>query len=213
MRETIHGPGETVAAQTPAQSVTDGLNALSYPQLRARLNELQQQRQTVASRREALAGQYEDATGANQEGIAARLTVMDKTIVGMEGDIAVVARAMAIKAPITSEPPPGVGQHWQDDEVAGLGFSVFFGTLLVTAFFMRRWARRRWKIGPPGATGTPQSNERLDRIEHAVDAIAIEIERVSENQRFMTRLMTETQLAGSLAAVRSSAGAAKEAAG
>ncbi len=32
---------------------------------------------------------------------------------------------------------------------------------------------------------------RLDRLENAVDAIAIEIERISEGQRFVTKVMTE----------------------
>jgi hypothetical protein len=32
---------------------------------------------------------------------------------------------------------------------------------------------------------------RLERIERAVDAIAIEVERVSESQRFLTRLQSE----------------------
>jgi hypothetical protein len=31
----------------------------------------------------------------------------------------------------------------------------------------------------------------MERLEQAVDAIAIEIERVSEGQRFVTRLLTE----------------------
>jgi hypothetical protein len=34
------------------------------------------------------------------------------------------------------------------------------------------------------------SAERLQRIEQAVDAMAIEIERISEGQRFTTRLLT-----------------------
>jgi hypothetical protein len=46
----------------------------------------------------------------------------------------------------------------------------------------------------------------------AIDSIAVEMERVSENQRFMTRLLTETQLAGTIAAVRGSTEAAKAAA-
>jgi hypothetical protein len=49
-------------------------------------------------------------------------------------------------------------------------------------------------------------------MEMAIDSIAVEMERVSENQRFMTRLMTETQLAGTIAAVRGSTEAAKAAA-
>jgi len=32
---------------------------------------------------------------------------------------------------------------------------------------------------------------RLDRMEQSIDAIAIEIERVSEGQRFTTKLLTE----------------------
>jgi hypothetical protein len=35
------------------------------------------------------------------------------------------------------------------------------------------------------------TSARLERIEHAVDAIAIEIERISEAQRFTTRLLNE----------------------
>ena len=56
------------------------------------------------------------------------------------------------------------------------------------------------------------SQERLERIEQAVDSIAIEVERVSENQRFMTRLMTETQLGDTIKDVRKSAELAKSAA-
>lgn len=33
--------------------------------------------------------------------------------------------------------------------------------------------------------------DRLARIEHAVDAIAVEVERISEGQRFTTRLLSE----------------------
>lgn len=35
------------------------------------------------------------------------------------------------------------------------------------------------------------SDERMARLESAVEAIAIEVERISEGQRFTTRLLTE----------------------
>ena len=58
--------------------------------------------------------------------------------------------------------------------------------LLVTTLF----ARRR----DPGA-GDPASSSfndaRLSRLEQAVDAIALEVERISEGQRFTTRLLSE----------------------
>ncbi|MFL5499068.1 MAG: hypothetical protein ACJ77T_05305 [Gemmatimonadaceae bacterium] len=37
-------------------------------------------------------------------------------------------------------------------------------------------------------------NGRLERIESAVDAIALEVERISEAQRFTARLQSEQQL-------------------
>lgn len=50
----------------------------------------------------------------------------------------------------------------------------------------RKWERdsRQQRLSPDLAT-------RLERIEQAVDAIAIEVERISEGQRFTTRLLSE----------------------
>lgn len=41
------------------------------------------------------------------------------------------------------------------------------------------------------ATPAPDTSARLERIEQAIDSIAIEVERVSEGQRFVTRLMAD----------------------
>jgi hypothetical protein len=41
------------------------------------------------------------------------------------------------------------------------------------------------------AVGRVDDDDRLARIEQAVDAIAIEVERITESQRFLTRLQTE----------------------
>src|SRR6476660_7527697 len=37
----------------------------------------------------------------------------------------------------------------------------------------------------------PEVMSRLERIEQAVDAVAIEVERISEGQRFTTKLLSE----------------------
>ena len=58
--------------------------------------------------------------------------------------------------------------------------------------FARALARR---LEPRGVATTPAAlrgiEERLTRIEGAVDAIAVEVERVSEGQRFTARLLAE----------------------
>jgi len=45
---------------------------------------------------------------------------------------------------------------------------------------------------------------RLERIEQAVDAIAVEVERISEGQRFTTKLLSETRNVGALPAGQAS---------
>lgn len=54
-------------------------------------------------------------------------------------------------------------------------------------------ARMLWRAGSRvKQRGTPSIDDaRLDRLEAAVDAIAIEVERISESQRFTVGLLSE----------------------
>ena len=70
--------------------------------------------------------------------------------------------------------------------------SIFF-TLAVlmplTIGLVVRLVRRPTRELPPPSD--PMMNARMERLEQAMDAIAIEIERISEGQRFVTRVLTE----------------------
>ena len=50
---------------------------------------------------------------------------------------------------------------------------------------------RRWDREPARPAVPPEVAARLERIEQAVDAVAIEVERISEGQRFTTKLLSE----------------------
>jgi hypothetical protein len=85
--------------------------------------------------------------------------------------------------------PPGFIPH----EVVEIVQS-FFITVAVIALgipFMRAFARRF--IDRPPVTPVLAANveNRLERIEQAVEAMAIEVERISESQRYLTKIMTE----------------------
>lgn len=69
------------------------------------------------------------------------------------------------------------------------------GLMLLGAFFVwrlapGRYARRLWPVGRSSAIPR-QLTDRLTNLEQSVDAVAIEVERIGEGQRFMTRLFTE----------------------
>lgn len=45
----------------------------------------------------------------------------------------------------------------------------------------------RMAVPPPAG----DTIARLERIEHAIDAMSVEVERIAEGQRFMTKLLSE----------------------
>jgi hypothetical protein len=68
------------------------------------------------------------------------------------------------------------------------GLAIIAGTVISV---VRTLVNRR----PPHSVGAPELRaieERLDRIEQAIDSIAVETERISEGQRFTTRLLSES---------------------
>jgi hypothetical protein len=71
---------------------------------------------------------------------------------------------------------------------------AFFTTIVIIALGVpliralgKRWERTAQLPAPP----SPEITARLERIEQAVDAVAIEVERIAEAQRFAVKLMAE----------------------
>ena len=64
---------------------------------------------------------------------------------------------------------------------------VAIGTPLVRGL-VKRWERNDAKPAVPSDVAA-----RMERMEQALDAIAVEIERISEGQRFTTKLLAESK--------------------
>ena len=65
---------------------------------------------------------------------------------------------------------------------------IHLGLLLPGAYFLRRI----WRRGEAVMSAlSVEATDRLTHLEQSVDAVAIEVERIGEGQRFMTRLFTE----------------------
>lgn len=53
-------------------------------------------------------------------------------------------------------------------------------------------ARKIWKRDSAAHTASSEaSDHRLERIEQAIDAMAVEVERIAEGQRFVTKLLSD----------------------
>jgi hypothetical protein len=117
----------------------------------------------------------------------------------VEGKIAEVqarvAQAEGRSQPGTIEPPPfpgGFRRGPDPDMIVGMTFALAICIALPLSI---AYARRLWRGKPPQpALSSDRFDEvvqRLNRLEHGVESIAIEIERISEGQRFVTKVFAE----------------------
>jgi len=70
-----------------------------------------------------------------------------------------------------------------------IGFFVMCAMMVIGWPLARAFGRRLERSGPAAAV-SPAVNEQLQRIEQAVEAMAIEVERISESQRYLTKLQS-----------------------
>jgi hypothetical protein len=184
------------------------LSAKDVAGLLARKATLSTQLNSSVSRRRDLARQLRDATsGADKAGLEQRLSVLDGRIARLESDIDVTGKVLSTPdvARLTQQQPefnfnfgPNTSNRFTDSSrPLMLVFLIFvLGPIAISV------SRVFWKRGslPRQAPIDKESAQRLERMEQSMDAIAIEIERVSEGQRFVTRLLAERRDGAALGA-------------
>lgn len=124
-----------------------------------------------------------------------RATEVAIQIARVEGDIARVQAQIAgnqgtvvwgtVPPPVDRGPLNGV----DPDMFAGMAFIVTLVFLIPLSIAL---ARRLGRGGlKPAPTALAEIAPRLDRLEQAIDSIAIEVERISEGQRFVTKILAD----------------------
>jgi HAMP domain-containing protein len=75
-------------------------------------------------------------------------------------------------------------------EAIAISFFVMIAAIVIGLPVMRAWARRIER-GTPTATIPTEMRDQLRQLSQSVDAIAIEVERISEGQRFTTKMLSD----------------------
>jgi hypothetical protein len=132
-----------------------------------------------------------------RSGLEARIRELDTRILALDKEIATadsrVAQAAAVPGATYEPPPTIIRRDGPPEEVFMLGGMVIFfvGMPLAIGF-----ARRLWKRAAVAVSEMPaELMDRLGRMEQAIDAVAVELERVGEGQRYVTKVFTESQRA------------------
>jgi hypothetical protein len=184
----VLAPGQRVVVTNVPQSPS-----AIYRGFVAQRRELRDQLEALQNTRGHLTNQLQEPTarGADRTGleqriasIDARIAAVDKQLAGAEAD---VARSAGVPGAVVE--PPHFEQSDPPDGVFVVGgLALLVGVLPLSI----AWARRIMRRGPAVATALPaELMDRLSRLDHAVDSIAVEVERIGEGQRFVTRVLAE----------------------
>ncbi len=188
----IPAPGTPVAVNVPGVGVVVPMTRQQERALRQRGEELSSQLRSAQGRREGLVRELDGAgSPAVRAGLEERIRFLDERLVSLEKDIAAngeLRASLAAKLATTSanEPPPPPPNR---GPITG---TVAFFLLLPVSFALTRLLWRR-ASRPRVAPVSPQTEARFTQLEQAIDTVAIEIERVAEGQRFVTKLLREGQ--------------------
>jgi hypothetical protein len=146
--------------------------------------------QTAAQLRNDIRQTVREATQAAEEA-ARQAAVASKAARATDGTIRVpnpqiIFPGGSIQIPDHDQIPPQV-------EPISIAFFAMIAIIVVGLPLMRAIARKIDRGTPVAAAVPKEVTDRLQQISQSVDAIAIEVERISEGQRFTTKMLTDKQ--------------------
>jgi hypothetical protein len=191
----------------PGQSIRPAQSRADLDALQMKRNELKSQLTSISERRRELFPQQMLAQGNPRRDLEARVKALDDRSARLEQELLqtddaitdALARGVAVdrsgqgsvtigrpgQPGVTIIPPWDAGRAMKNEMARvmvfeGLGF-VLLGLILW------RVLRRR---GPASALRlAPEESARMAQLQRAVDVIAVEVERISEGQRYVTKLL------------------------
>lgn len=208
-------PAPANAGQTPAPATAssgtpatlgartivarDGVtNAEIYRGLQSQREVLRDQRRDLENRREQLVQELRKGQPAeSRPGLEKRITEIDQRLSQIEAQLSSVETDVAEAAalPGATAEPPALPRNGPPEEFWALSaFAIFIIGLPLTIAYARRIWRK--SAGVHVATLPPELTEKMAALEQGVEAIAVEVERIGEGQRFVTQLLAEGERRG-----------------
>jgi hypothetical protein len=197
-------PTKSQASGSAAQTVAPARTGAELAALDIRRNELRRQFESNTERRSLLSAQLlESHEQVTRRDLEARIREQDARTARIDQQLSQIDDAISAslangvtqdRAPqktMTTMPTLAPGRD-QKGEVARV---MFLEGLGFVALFLVVWLSRR-RRGPALAMRLPaEESARLEQLQRNVDVIALEVERISEGQRYVTKLLSEKQQA------------------
>lgn len=133
---------------------------------------------------------HDGQTAATKASLEKRIANADARITDLDQQIAVADKAVANAAAVpgaTYRPPVPPREGMDPDAVAALtALFMFIVFLPISIAFARRIWRRSAKAT---VVLPPEVSQRMESLERGMEAIALEVERIGEGQRFVTQAL------------------------
>ena len=196
---------EVRITQTPSGAVI-ATSSADVPETRAELEvlglkriELQDQIANLRRRKNTLSEDWHRASGSGRVAIQERMDAVDQTVARLESSLDQINASIAAAPPsaltatsVARQDPADVFLNRVSNDLVPI---VAILSVFVFAPFAIAISRFLWKraSAPPQRVllGEQAALQRLDQLQQSVDAMAIEVERISEGQRFVAKLMHE----------------------
>jgi hypothetical protein len=196
MQTTTQAPAPA-ASQAPAiATVVQGTGApdASYIAARAARNELRDQLNALVRQRHSLLTEIEDhpVGGPAVAGMQQRIQALDVRIAQLDIAVATADANVAVAAAVPGavQETPEVIRNGPPEElffvIPSLATVVMLPLAIAFAIRMLQRGRKQAPAQLPADLG-----DRLARLEQMGEATALEVERIGEGQRFVTRLLTD----------------------
>lgn len=195
-----------VVSSAPMQGRPGSSPVRAFDQQRAELND---QLTSLTVQRDLLNQQLRNADPAGQKVLQQQITLVGERTISVMKQLAAVdeaaSKALAEARPLVAgagqgggtavtiiPPPSSDGLSRNEAQVAIFGM-VSVVVLLVAAM---QWFRR-----PKSASALSSADvNRIERLQQSVDVLAVEVERVSESQRYVSKILGEGKALGAGAA-------------
>jgi len=201
----------TQQASTPAIATTPpppaiGVQDADLGTLQGQLASLRAQQAGLQAQWRGLKSQLDNMLRNNpaRPGVQQQWADVGVQLARVDGDVAALQARIALRQgrPVGT---PGVGERspWNNPDKVIPAVSIVSLVMLlpISVALAKRIGRR----APAPAPIPSDVTARLERIEQAVDTIAIEVERISEGQRFVTKIMVDRPSAAAAPAEQGSA--------
>lgn len=187
-------PAQGPAATSTAAPAPTASPDLIYKGLREKREVLGDQKNQLEHERNELVErlQQPNVNDVSRQGLEQRLAAVDQRIAQVSINIAEadaeVALAAAVPGAIVEAPPRDRWAGGPPPELVATG--LFLTTVLIFPIVLAH-ARRIWRRANVVSAVPQELTDRVAGIERNLDAVALEIERIGEGQRFVTQLMAQ----------------------